>query len=762
MAAAVIDFKRVAAAALAAAERLVPLWAPEGRRQGAEWLARNPTRSDTNIGSFAINLVSGVWKDFATGDAGGDLVSLYAYLHGLNQADAARELSAQLGVETAPKLGAPDPAARARTNQKWLPIVPAPPWVPAFSLSHPHYGAPAMRWEYRSRRGELIGYVCRFTKREGGKEIMPACWARSDDSGEYAWRFLAFPKPRPLYRLPELEAKPQAPVLIVEGEKAAEAAARLAPHLACLTWPGGAQAVKHADWADLAGRDVLLWPDADEPGRLAMGQVAALIAKRAQRVRLVALPPDVAQGWDLADAEAEGWSAQRTADWLAEHAAEPSADTLPTPPKVTRVSVLDDWRQRLIWGKRDLTDCRENVYLILRYHPDWNGIIAVDEFAKRVIKRRATPWGPPGEWEEVDDMRLGLWLAQRDDLRLLVRSQTNLAGGVNMAAHDARFHPVREFYDALAWDGIHRLDHWIEDYMDVAVGQQGHDPQYLRLVGRFFLMGMVARIYEPGCVFRMMPIFEGNQNKGKSSALRALAQPWFADTPFALGDKDAFQVIQGVLLYEIAELDSFNKSESTRIKAFISSISDKFRAPYEARPREHARQTVFAGTTNSDEYFKDSTGNTRFAPVACGDAIRYEELAAVRDQLFAEAILAWREGVRRYATREEEDRYFLPEQQRREIADPWFEVIWRWLEKGTMQRVTLTDVIGECLKIEMERVDNARQMATRIGIAMKLAGWRKGRLTAGERSYYWERPGSEEARVVRVQQGDPGSRNVPF
>jgi predicted P-loop ATPase len=464
----------------------------------------------------------------------------------------------------------------------------------------------------------------------------------------------------------------------------------------------------------------------------------------------------------LADAAAEGWSAQRAADWIAEHAREPSAESLPTSRQATRVSVLDDWRQRLLWGKRDLLDCRENVYLILHHHPEWSGIIAVDEFAKRVIKRRATPWGPAGEWEEVDDLRLGLWLAQRDDLRLLVRSQANLSGGVNMAAHDARFHPVREWYDSLRWDGIARLDHWIEDYMDVTVGSRGHDPEYLRLVGRFFIMGMVARIYEPGCVFRMMPIFEGEQNKGKSSALRALAQPWFADTPFALGDKDAFQVIQGVLLYEIAELDSFNKSESTRIKAFISSISDKFRAPYEARPREHQRQTVFAGTTNSDEYFKDSTGNTRFAPVACGSAIRYEELGGVRDQLFAEAIALYRAGQRRYATRAEEERYFLPEQQRREIADPWFEVIWRWLDKGTMGRVTLAEVISDCLKIEMERVDNARQMATRIGIAMKRAGWRKGRLGAGERSYYWERPGSEESPGARVQQVGREAGDAPF
>jgi hypothetical protein len=85
-----------------AALRYLPLivlrWLPEGRREGHEWVARNPTRSDQRLGSFKVNLRSGKWADFATGDKGGDVISLAAYLHGLSQSGAARKISEMLGL----------------------------------------------------------------------------------------------------------------------------------------------------------------------------------------------------------------------------------------------------------------------------------------------------------------------------------------------------------------------------------------------------------------------------------------------------------------------------------------------------------------------------------------------------------------------------------------------------------------------------------------------------------------------------------------
>jgi hypothetical protein len=94
-----IDFPRVASAALAFSLSIVQRWLPGGRLDGREWVSRNPKRSDHRPGSFKVNTATGRWSDFATGAAGGDLISLGAYLHDLDQAEAARRLAEMIGVD---------------------------------------------------------------------------------------------------------------------------------------------------------------------------------------------------------------------------------------------------------------------------------------------------------------------------------------------------------------------------------------------------------------------------------------------------------------------------------------------------------------------------------------------------------------------------------------------------------------------------------------------------------------------------------------
>lgn len=93
-----IDFSAINAICLARMDTLMPIWLPSGQPRGCEWCALNPTRTDRNIGSFSVNMTTGHWADFATNDAGGDPISLYAYLNGLRQTDAARALAKFWGV----------------------------------------------------------------------------------------------------------------------------------------------------------------------------------------------------------------------------------------------------------------------------------------------------------------------------------------------------------------------------------------------------------------------------------------------------------------------------------------------------------------------------------------------------------------------------------------------------------------------------------------------------------------------------------------
>ncbi|WP_409529428.1 VapE domain-containing protein [Thiobacillus sp.] len=620
---------------------------------------------------------------------------------------------------------------------------------------------------------------------------------------------MSFPEPRPLYGLDRLSAKPEATVLLVEGEKCADAGHEQLPDLAVVSWPGGGKAVKKADFAPLAGRKVILWADADakrvplapaekaalpeaevmaaqaakplleeadQPGVKAMKQVAGILLELGCSVWSVKIPaPGVkADGWDIADAVDEGLTGAALADFIRGNslrlAQAGSAGEVPLtdssggistpPPAAASMGGGDDgsWRGQLLENKYGLIDCRENIYLLLRNHPVWRGVLWADDFARKIIKRAASPWEsragfkPDAEWGEDDDLRLGMWLAQTEGLR--IRSTENLAVSVGWAARESRCHPVREYLDALAWDGVPRLQDWLSDYLGVKKSE------YTMLAGRLFLIGMVARIYQPGCPMRAMPILEGMQFRGKSTALRIMGGKWFGDTPIDLNNKDAYQLIQGRWLYEIAELDAFNRSESTRIKAFISSQEDRFRAPYDRSPKEWPRHTVFVGTTNQDEYFKDQTGNTRYWPwkVEEGDHINLDGLAAARDQLFAEAVALYQRGERWHPTRDEQQRLFEPEQADREIADPWQSLISKWLRGSMEDRVSVNEIMTDCLKIEPGKLDSARQMSTRVGIAMKRIGWIKRRDTGGDREYYYLRPDAWRAGEADIQGGD----HAPF
>lgn len=179
-------------------------------------------------------------------------------------------------------------------------IAPVPDDAPEPKRPSATMGQPGQVWAYRDSAGRLLGYVCRFDKIEGGKDLRPRTLWR--EGGKYVWRWKAPPVPRPLYRLDALEDCSDAPVLLVEGEKAADAAAKLFPAFVAMTWPGGSKAVGKADWRPLAGRRVVILPDADEPGAQAALDVAgAARSAGAEGVAIVPLPDGLPIGWDCAD-----------------------------------------------------------------------------------------------------------------------------------------------------------------------------------------------------------------------------------------------------------------------------------------------------------------------------------------------------------------------------------------------------------------------------------------------------------------------------
>lgn len=313
-----IDFRVIATAALAQAESFVKEWLPDGRMAGAEWVALNPTRNDQHPGSFKINLHTGRWSDFADNASGGDLISLYAYLNRLAQGQAARFLADRLNMNGVYSGVKPPVNDRPPKKPEWTPLKAVPGDAPEPPAAHPKNGKPTAVWIYHDVSGERMFYVYRFDFPGKKKEFAPLTWCVSPDGKTAEWRWQGIPEQRPLYQLPRLLARPDAPVMVCEGEKSADAAANLLPDWVVTTSSGGSNAPQKTDWTPLAGRRVTIWPDHDEPGR----RYAAAVTKLAQAagaatVRTLKperLDVELTEGWDAAN---EG-AAERLAAMLAE------------------------------------------------------------------------------------------------------------------------------------------------------------------------------------------------------------------------------------------------------------------------------------------------------------------------------------------------------------------------------------------------------------------------------------------------------------
>lgn len=781
-----IDFKAIAAAALARADTLVGQWLPGGKREGYEYKALNPVRGDRRPGSFSINLNTGAWADFATDDCGGDLISLYAYLHGMEQIDAARAVAGFVGIDVPEKSAArkggkskktaimppakkPDLKLVERTP--WQPIVPVPEGVAPPPVAHIKRGKPSHTWTYRDAEGRVLGYVCRFETSDGGKEVLPLTWCHNAETGVFDWRWISFPEPRPLYGLDRLHAQPTATVLVVEGEKCADAGADELKELVVISWPGGGNAVDKADWQPLAGRKVMGWADCDaqrerlsatekadgvdpltkpllpaekQPGVMAMEKVAAQVMKLGCSwwdVKIPA-PGDKPDGWDIADAIADGLKSTSLAEFLRTpenriKRAVPKSVSTPTDAGAgnERDSVfIPD----LIYKKGDLASCLSNVYQILAHRPEWRGVLAYDEFSLCVVKRKPPPYalGKEGEWDSTDDTRAAMWLSREYQF---TPSSATVAEAVEVLARAHAWHPVRAWLRTLpAWDdGVPRLKTWLTDYLGVPFSG------YSSRVGVWWLMGAVKRVLVPGCKFDYCLVLEGNQGKGKSTVFEIIGGEWFGDTDLDLAHKDSMSALRGKMVYEIAELGALARSEEKRQKSFLSRRVDEYRPVYGRREIKAPRQLVFGGSTNDFEWNKDPTGGRRFWPVDCTFAeIDHAGLRSMRDLLFAEAYARVEAGERYWPTMDEQRILFDPEQLKVEQQDSLVDALHDWVYNRSSE-FSQAEAMMEGLKLDASKL--TRDLQTRIGIALRKLGCARVERRNGMTRFVYKPPVRNEA-----------------
>ncbi len=369
--------------------------------------------------------------------------------------------------------------------------------------------------------------------------------------------------------------------------------------------------------------------------------------------------------------------------------------------------------------------------------------LAYDELARQTVLLAAPPAvegiaADAGAWTDHHSRLAGLWLHRA---RGIVARGEHVNDAVHLVARRRSFHPVRDYLASLRWDGVPRVGRWLVNYCGA------EHSAYVNAVGQCWLVSAVARALDPGCKVDHMLILQGAQGLGKSTLLRALASDaWFHDTGLDFNSKDCMQDLAGRWIIELGELDSLNRSEVTTVKAFLSSVCDNYRPSYGRTTEAFPRTCVFAGTTNSDKFLKDTTGNRRFWPVECSRA-DWRAVQNDRDQLWAEAVALYRRGAPWWLSGDLEQ--LAAEQQAAHLQDdPWLTALEQWTSRvdiepprvgqlgqpiaaqqvpGLRTDFTLAEALQGALGIDIGR--QSRSDATRAGGLLQQLGYRPQQVT---------------------------------
>ncbi len=380
-----------------------------------------------------------------------------------------------------------------------------------------------------------------------------------------------------------------------------------------------------------------------------------------------------------------------------------------------------------------------NANIILTYDPRWDGVLIYDEFSHVLRFTREPEWHvddkPKNQsdvWTDGAVTCLDLWFRRNWGLQLEGTTICSAAYNVGMRRG---VNPLTGWLDGLVWDGVGRLDNWVQQYLGCS------DTVYHRTVGRKWLLSAVARAYVPGCDVHHMLILEGKQGAGKSTALSTLCpnRAWFGDSQLDLGNKDSYVSLKGKWIYELAELASLRRSDVDKVKMFMTSPTDSYRPPYGREPINVPRTVVFAGSVNAGEYLIDPTGARRFWPVKVG-VIDLEGIVRDRDQLWAEAVAVYKLWVGRGSPRSEclwwpsqdEVPLFSQEADERQVEQPWTAKIASWLPSERARAIVkakgylASEDIGE-FALDIKARDLRRGEQSSIGLSMGELGWGRAR-----------------------------------
>lgn len=339
----------------------------------------------------------------------------------------------------------------------------------------------------------------------------------------------------------------------------------------------------------------------------------------------------------------------------------------------------------------------------------------------------------------------------------VIASEKMIINGFLYKSKQNAYHPVRRYLDGLGNLSPISIDDLSRRYF-------GTVDSFYDLLVKKWLIGAVARIFEPGCQFDNALILQGEQWAGKSQFFKILGGKWFDDSFGSnLESAKSLMTLHQGWIQEWPEFDKITgKQDFNAIKAFLTRQSDNFVRQYGRESIEHPRMSVMAGSINPSAFLKDATGDRRFwvIPLAKGWIVPTEQLRAERDQIWAAAVAAYRAGESRYLSREEYEIHKKVNEQFRD-SDIWLSTIENWLMDREIHRFSIERVLLECLGFTLDRIDTKSRNRVRdclISLGCTPLGSRRESEYDGKARRVWQSPEKFPSQV-EFDNGDNGDNN---
>lgn len=371
--------------------------------------------------------------------------------------------------------------------------------------------------------------------------------------------------------------------------------------------------------------------------------------------------------------------------------------------------------------------CAANADALIQSHDDWRDVLGYNALTVRPVLHRPIPGHQDGKAYPRDlvdsDYTAALEWFNRNGFPKATKA--TVVDSIDKACERNTFDPLLQYLDGLKWDGVNRIDGWLQDYCN-AMPETAEAIIYTQSVAAKWMISAVARAYKPGCKADHMLVLEGEQGRRKSSVLAALAGPeWFGDSLPPMNTKDASSYLRGKWIVEVAELEAMRR-EVDAIKAFISRQVEDFRGAYVKLERKEPRRCIFAGTTNKDDWQKDVTGGRRFWPVKVNGIIDVEGVAEDRDQLWAEAVARFKAGEIWWLDGEAEEQAKVEVEARSANDDPWMSEVSDCI--AGQSEIAIKQVL---MHIGIPPEQRGRKESDRIADILRQMGWtRAGQFSA--------------------------------